>query len=96
MRRPLKARIEVTRELQEQEYRERFAAMTGRQVIEALNCEVGNRGWAGSRALYLVALHDELDRRGYDYSAIGDRKSLSLRRKVKLVGKTIVPLVVEQ
>lgn len=73
----------------QKEFRERFATMNDEQLVGAFNEEVGNSGWTSSRAAYLAALHDEFDARGYDYSAIG-KDGLSLRNKVKLVGKTLV------
>ncbi len=72
-----------------EEYKKILKSKTGEQLIEAFNREVGNPGWASSRASYLAALHDEFEEHRYDYAEIGDKYELSLARKVKLVGKKI-------
>ena len=71
------------------EYQDRFKKMSDDQLIDAFNREAGNAGWTSSRGSYLAALHQEFKARGYDYSIIGDKNSLSLKRKVQLVGKKI-------
>jgi hypothetical protein len=71
------------------EYKARFEKMTGKELIDAFNREVGNRGWTSSRGSYLAALFNEFKERGYDFYEIGDDEYLSLARKVKLVGKKI-------
>ncbi len=73
-------------------FRLQFHAMSDKQLIDAFNHEVGNDGWVSARASYLVALGNEFQRRGYDYSAVGDETRLSFRRKVKLENHTIVPI----
>jgi hypothetical protein len=74
-----------------QEFKKRFNAMSDEELIGAFNHEVGNPGWTSSRATYLSLLHEEFEQRGYDYSAIGDKGSLSFKNRVALVnGKTIV------
>jgi uncharacterized protein YdbL (DUF1318 family) len=72
------------------EFKERFEKMSDNELVEALNGDVGNPGWVSARASFLTALHDELEARGIDYSAIGNKSSLSLKNKIKLVGKKIV------
>jgi hypothetical protein len=44
--------------------------MSNGQLIDALNAQAGNPGWVSSRAAYLGALRDELERRGYDYLTV--------------------------
>ncbi len=73
-----------------QEYQDRFRGMSDEELIDAFNREVGNSGWTGARASYLAALHREFGRREYDYSAIGDARSLSFNKKVRLLGRKIV------
>jgi hypothetical protein len=72
---------------------ERFKAMSDIELIEAFNKEVGNPGWVSARAAYLMALHDEFVRRGFDYSSIGSAAGLSLATRIKLIDKKIVPFV---
>jgi len=72
------------------EFKKRFKSLSDEEVIELFNKEVGKPGWVTARASYLAALHYEFNRRGFDYSVIGDFASLSLKHKIKLVGKTIV------
>lgn len=62
------------------------------ELIQAFNDQVGNAGWGSGRAGYLTAIFDEFKERNYDYSAIGNEEALSFARRVRLVGKTIVPI----
>ena len=70
-------------------YMRGFNKCSDEEIIESLNYEVGNGGWGTARASYLGALHEQLNIRKFDYSEIGDKGGYSLKRKVKLVGKTI-------
>ena len=79
-----------------QEFQERFKNMSDENLIDSFNREVGNRGWTGSRATYLSALHEEFDNREYDYSVIGSKSEFSLAKKIKLVGKKIMILEVSE
>ncbi len=64
--------------------------MSNGNLIAAFNREVGNSGWVGARGAYLIALRDEFDKRGFDYSIIsGKGGGLSLKTKIKLIGKRI-------
>ncbi len=74
------------------EYSNRFRNEGNEELIDAFNREVGNPGLVGARADFLSALHDELEHRGFDYSAIGDKSSMSLQKKIKLVGKKILTI----
>ncbi len=78
------------RDLYEQ-FRDRFRASADQELIDAFNREVDKAGWVGARGAYLAALHDEFMARGFDFSAIGDQRALSLRRKIRLV-KVVEPL----
>ena len=70
-------------------YTERFNTYSDEKIVEILNSEVGKGGWGTARASYLSALHKQLDKRNLDYSEIGDDRSLSFKRKVRLEGKKI-------
>jgi len=72
------------------EFKDGFKKMNDGQLIDVFNKEVGNTGWVSARGSYLFALHTEFEDRGYNYSAIGNKKYLSLAKRVKLVGKKIV------
>ena len=65
------------------EYQNHFSRLSNDELLDAFNKEVGNNGWTSSRALYLAALHDEFRNRKFDYSAIGNEVSLSLKKKTK-------------
>lgn len=71
------------------QYMEQLNNYSDEEIIEVFNREVGNGGWGTARASYLGALHEQLNIRKFDYSQIGDKGSYSLKRKVKLIGKTI-------
>lgn len=74
-------------------YKARFLEMADEDIISSFNGQVGNNSWTGSRAAYLVALHEEFKQRGFDYSAVGGEEFLSFSQKVKLSEeKQIVPL----
>ena len=62
-----------------------FKKKSDKELIDCFNREVGNPGWVGARADYLSAMHEEFDNRHYNYSIIGDKGSMFLRHKVKLV-----------
>ncbi len=66
-----------------------FDKCTDQQIIIAFNKEAGNCGWGTARASYLGALHKQLDKRNFDYSAIGGEGSMSLKSKIKLEGKVV-------
>ncbi|NQT49455.1 NUDIX domain-containing protein [Candidatus Kuenenbacteria bacterium] len=68
------------------DYQARFQAQTDDQLIESFNREVGSSGWTTSRSAYLTALREEFDARGFDYSAVGNKKGLSYKEKIELVG----------
>lgn len=72
-----------------EEFRNSLREMSD-QELAAFNREVGNRGWTSSRGAYLAALQDEFDRRGIDYSAIGDKNGISFANKIRLAKKKVV------
>ena len=72
------------------EFQERFNAMSDEQLIDAFNSDVGKHGWVSARASFHTALHEEFEKRHYDYSIIGGNGGLSWNKKVKLSGNKIV------
>ena len=75
-----------------EEFLAQFKACTDQELIEVFNRQVGNTGWTSSRGSYLAALHEEFKNRGFDFSAMGDERSLSFRSKIRLIGRAIEPL----
>jgi len=72
-----------------EQYTERLDQKTDQEIIKAFNREAGNCGWGTARASYLGALHKQLDKRNFDYSQIGDSSAMSIKSKIKLVGKVV-------
>ena len=66
-----------------------FTEMTDDGIIDCFNNQVGNTGWTSSRASYLAALHQEFDKRGWDYREIGSETSISLRYHIHLTGNKV-------
>jgi hypothetical protein len=60
---------------------------TDDQLVARFNLEVNNKGSGSARFSFLAALHNEFNRRGFDYSEIGDQESLSFRDKITLENK---------
>ena len=61
-----------------------------KEFRDSFNKDVGNPGWVGARARFHAALYEEFENRGFDFSAIGNKNSLSFADKIKLIGKKIV------
>lgn len=59
-------------------------------LVSRFNNDVGNPGWVGARGRFHAALRQEFVRRGIEYSAAGDATGLSLAKRVKLEGKTLI------
>lgn len=72
------------------EFKERFQKMTNEQLIETFNKDVGNPGWVSARARFQSALREEFENRGFEFSAIGDKRGFSFSNKITLVGKKII------
>lgn len=66
------------------EFVERFKTYSNEEIIDCFNKEVGNSGWGTARASYLAAIQNEFGRRKFDYSDIGDKKSLSFKYEIYL------------
>lgn len=67
-----------------------FTNFTDTELIERFNKEVWNTWWTSSRAEFLSLLHEEFNKRWFDYSVIWDEKSLSFKNKIKLLNNKIV------
>jgi hypothetical protein len=72
-----------------EEYAQKLSTISDLELIEKFNLEVGNNGWGTARASYLAAIHQEFNRRGFDYSQIGNVKELSFKNKIELIEKVI-------
>ena len=75
-----------------EQFKRRMENYLDEELIEAFNNQVGNRGSGYARVNFLSAIHDKFKKRGYDFSAVGNKEELSFAKKVKLVGKKIVPV----
>jgi len=76
--------MQSTSQIQFEKFLQNLKALTDNELIEAFNKEVGNSGWVSARGAYLSAMHTEFKRRKFDYSQIGDERSLSLANHVRL------------
>ena len=74
------------------EYMEKLSKLDDKGFVELFNSHVGTRYFNIPLQGYLNALHDEFAKRNIDYSAIGDEKALSFAKKVKLIGKKVIPI----
>ena len=63
-------------------------------LISHFKSSVGLRAFGVARQGYLRALWASLDERNIDYSAVGDHQTLRFDRKVRLVGKVVLPTFV--
>ena len=70
-------------------FQERFKNLSDDELIKTFNREVRNNGWGTARAAFLSALHSEFIRREFDYTAIGNKQSLSFRNKIQLTNNVI-------
>ncbi len=57
------------------------------KIVDYFNKEVGKNAWGTARAGYILALSNTFSKRGIDYSIVGDWKSISLTKRVRIVGK---------
>ncbi|MCE7044558.1 hypothetical protein [Dyadobacter sp. CY312] len=72
------------------QFLERFQSSSDHEVIAELNSEARCKGWTSARATYLWALKEEIIKRGWDFSAIGNvENNWYLRYEVKLTGTKI-------
>lgn len=71
------------------EYSQKLSENSDLEQIEKFNLEVGNNGWGTARASYLAAIHQEFNKRGFDFSQIGNATELSFKNKIELIEKVI-------
>ena len=71
------------------EYQAKLGAVSDEELIQLFNNEVGNKGWGTARASFLAAVHKEFEKRGFDFSIIGDATNLSFKNKIEQEGKKI-------
>ena len=71
------------------EYQKKMELDSDEQIIARFNREVKSQGSGTARFSYLSALHHEFIRRGFDFSVVGDAKSLSFKNLVSLENKII-------
>jgi hypothetical protein len=69
------------------EFEQSFENEPDEKIVELLNNEIGKKTWGTARAGYILALSNTFSKRGIDFSIIGDWKSISLVKRVRLVGK---------
>jgi hypothetical protein len=76
-----------------EEFSEYLKEYTDQKLVDRFNNETKGRGWASAKGIFLQALRNEMRSRGLDISSITNYSGgFSLKRKVTLVGKKIVPL----
>jgi len=73
------------------QYLKEFHRMNSEQLVETFNHNVGNTEQTSEHVSYIAALHQEFDKRKFDYSEITSGNSgLLFKRKIKLIGKQVV------
>jgi hypothetical protein len=65
-------------------WKKNFRALTDDELIRTFNSSTRIRAWNRSRAAQCNALIHEFERRGWDYSVLGDRYRFSLKTCVVL------------
>lgn len=73
-------------------FKARLAAQTLEELIDAVNRQVGNRGWTSSRASYLSALRLEFLKRDVDTSSFISETGMSLGNRIELRDGRLVPI----
>lgn len=73
-----------------EEYLEKLSEVDDMGLIKKFNSIAERRNISYAEMQYQFAIHYEFERRKLDYSEIGNPKSLSFARKVKLVGNKVV------
>ena len=73
-----------------EDWRVGLASKSDEDLLIALNREVGNPGWVSVRGHYLRYLRDEIDRRGFNCSAVDGLRSYPGKRPFKLVGRRLL------
>lgn len=73
-------------------YRAVFRRCGLEELIERFNREVGNPGWVRARSFYLAALRERLGATSLDCSEFIDDETMSLRYRVRLIGRKLVQI----
>ncbi len=71
------------------EFTIKLRAVSDEELIERFNRDVNVMSAVSARFRFHDAMKKEFDRRGFDYSAIGDKHYLSWAHKIVLDGKLI-------
>jgi hypothetical protein len=64
------------------EFRERLADLSDHELLRCYNREVNINAWVSSRGIYLMALRDTLEERGFDLSMVVTENCFSMVQKV--------------
>ncbi len=73
-----------------EEWRERFAAASGDELVEWLNRETRCKGWVSLRGIYLQLLKAEFLKRPWDLTAVDGLAAFPGRREYALVEGCLV------
>ncbi len=65
-------------------FAQQLEQLSDTELVQKFNREVGITGWTSTRSAYLAALRNSFEKRGIDYSAVGDGNALSLKQQVVL------------
>ncbi len=71
-------------------FKQELQSLSDEALIERINAQVGLRCYGFARQGHLRALHEALNERQLDYSAIGDEHGLSFKHSVKLIGRKVL------
>ncbi len=71
-------------------FSEELQKLSDQQLVDRFNGDVNNPGWVGARGDFHVAMRNEFDRRGFDYSSIGNQNQLSWAFRIGVEGRTIL------
>lgn len=63
--------------------------LNNQELIDRFNNDVGNPGWVRARGEFHLAMFEEFEKRGIDYSVIGNEISVSWAKWIRLIGNTI-------
>jgi hypothetical protein len=64
--------------------------LTNEEIIERFNSAVGINAFGLARQGYLSALRNQIEKRGIDYSEVGDISVMSYASKVDLVNNKMI------
>ena len=67
-----------------------LSVLTDDEIIHRFNHSIGIRAFGITRQGYLSALRNQLEKRGIDYSEVGDKSVMSYANKVDLVRNKMI------